>query len=770
MRQGRIAFLSDYGLALASTGVSALARWLFPLALAPAPYLGFYPAVVVSAALGGVGPGLMATFLSLLLVNFVFGRFSILDTGALMRQVIWVVASIGVSLLAGMQRSARKRAEQEAATARAAVQALKQQAELIDPARAEVITQEMQRAVRMRAGREDAVDDSPADPRRFAPAISGAVVAATGLLVMIGWGLGLDTFKSLLPGLATMKANTALCFLLAGLSLALRRRRAARLACAGAVLAVAGLTLAEYLAGADFGIDQLLFPDAVDSHTVFPGRMVDTSAIAFLLCGASLALSGTRMTAGRIQQALAVCAGVIGGAALLGYAYGAMELYRFFGLASMAVTTAVSFIVLAAGLVFTRPDGPAAMLAASGPAAQLMRKLLPMVLLVPPAVGLMIHLGLKHGAYSEGMDIALLTLSMMLGFVALIVRTAHALDLTDAVRRETEAQLRNQAELMNQTREPLIVRELGGAILFWNLGAAALYGWPAIDAVGRRTQNLLRTEGTPQDQKDAMLLETGHWEGELVQTTREGRSVIVESRQAAIRSSDGSILVLESDNDITGRRLAEERVQASLNEKEVMLKEIHHRVKNNLQIISSLVNLQVEAINDPSVNVHLQDIRDRVRSMTLVHEKLYQTESLSELPFDEYVRSLLSYLKNVYGKSETDIHFTMDLQPVSISIEEAVPCGLMLNELVTNAIKHAFQGRTLGTVATALRRNPDGTICLRVSDDGVGLPNELDWRQTNSLGLRLVQMLIKQIRGSVQTGPGPGAEFRISFKPKEKPS
>ena len=139
-----------YGLALGATALSALLRWLLPEALSPAPYLGFYPAVVVAAALGGVGPGIAATFVSLLLVNFAFGRFNIHDHGAMMRQVIWVSASIGVSVLAGRLRAARTKADAETAAARAAEAALRQQVELIDPARAEIIANEMQRLVRDR--------------------------------------------------------------------------------------------------------------------------------------------------------------------------------------------------------------------------------------------------------------------------------------------------------------------------------------------------------------------------------------------------------------------------------------------------------------------------------------------------------------------------------------------------------------------------------------------------------------------------------------------
>ncbi len=553
--------LSRYGLAVATTGLAALVRWIVPWALNPAPYLGFYPAVVVSAALGGVGPGLLSTFASLVLVNFVFGRFDPHDTGAAARQVIWVTASIGVSLLAGMMRQARYRAEQEAETAREAEQALRRQVELIDPARAGIIAGEMQRAVREQYG--DGAEGTEPSATRFLrlPAVAGAATAGMGLMALAGWVSGNAALKSVLPGLATMKANTALCFLLSGLALVLREQRALRMTFAGLVCAVAGLTLAEYATGVDLGIDQLLFRDTIDRHTVFPGRMVEATTLGFLACSLSLLLLKAR--SGWLQQVLAACAGVIGVIALLGYTYNTQQLYNFAGYSSMALHTAAAFVALAVGLVFSRRDGLARALTASGPAGQMTRRILPVSLLMPPVLGWLVGWGERHGVYGEGMDHAILALAMMLSLLAVVLVTAHALNRIETARRRTETQLRNQDELMQQTREPLIVRELGGTILFWNQGAEALYGLPAAEAIGRSKQQLLRTEGNAVVEVDRKLETTGHWEGEVVHVTRDGRRVVVESRQTATRTSEGRLLVLESDRDVTARKLADEALKES---------------------------------------------------------------------------------------------------------------------------------------------------------------------------------------------------------------
>ena len=236
------------------------------------------------------------------------------------------------------------------------------------------------------------------------------------------------------------------------------------------------------------------------------------------------------------------------------------------------------------------------------------------------------------------------------------------------------------------------------------------------------------------------------------------------TRGIPLKDAQGRIMQWFGTNtDITARKQFEEQIQASLLEKEVLLREIHHRVKNNLQVISSLVNLQTDGIDSPAMRAQLQDVRDRVRSMALVHEKLYQSENLSQVDFGEYARSLLSYLWRAHGSAAAAIKLTLDLQPLPLSAETAVPCGLILNELATNALKHAFCGRSEGEVRVALHLDADGRVRLSVRDNGVGLPPGFDWRQSRSLGLKLVHMLAGQLNGGVEMDNDGGTEFVIRF-------
>ncbi len=216
--------------------------------------------------------------------------------------------------------------------------------------------------------------------------------------------------------------------------------------------------------------------------------------------------------------------------------------------------------------------------------------------------------------------------------------------------------------------------------------------------------------------------------------------------------------------DITARKRAEERVKLSLREKEVMLKEIHHRVKNNLQVIASLVDLQAEQLQAPSLAEGFADIRDRVRSMALVHEKLYQSADLAGVDLAEYAETLVNYLARSHGERRDGIQVRLELEPVALSVEKAVPFGLILTELVANAFKHAFPGCASGEITTALGNSADGRVWLRVRDNGVGLPAGLDWRASRTLGLRLIHLLAGQLKAAVEVRRNGGTEFEITFQ------
>jgi PAS domain S-box-containing protein len=222
--------------------------------------------------------------------------------------------------------------------------------------------------------------------------------------------------------------------------------------------------------------------------------------------------------------------------------------------------------------------------------------------------------------------------------------------------------------------------------------------------------------------------------------------------------------------DISERKNADDRIRASLREKEVMLKEIHHRVKNNLQVISSLLSLQSEHVPDERVRRVLRDSQSRVRSMAIIHQRLYQSTNLAEINFADYIEELCSQLFRTYGAFGKNIQLATKADEIFLEVDKAIPCGIILNELVSNALKYAFPGDGRGTVTIEFCQE-GSEIRLVVRDDGVGMPQDLELRSAESLGLRLVNMLTEQIAGSVTVGegnhtqqPNRGTRWEVRFR------
>jgi two-component sensor histidine kinase len=206
------------------------------------------------------------------------------------------------------------------------------------------------------------------------------------------------------------------------------------------------------------------------------------------------------------------------------------------------------------------------------------------------------------------------------------------------------------------------------------------------------------------------------------------------------------------------------QLKASLHEKDILLKEVHHRVKNNLQVISSLIDLQAERITDSSTRTLFRDTRDRVRSMALVHEKLYQSADLAHTELGAYIRNVMKELFLAHGEVSSKVGLQLELEPVYLPVDMAIPCGLILNELATNSLKHAFVGRDKGTIEIRLTSVENASVRLLFRDDGWGLPAGLNLHAAESLGLRLIRMLSKQLRGEVVTPSGEGTTFELRFQ------
>jgi two-component sensor histidine kinase len=266
------------------------------------------------------------------------------------------------------------------------------------------------------------------------------------------------------------------------------------------------------------------------------------------------------------------------------------------------------------------------------------------------------------------------------------------------------------------------------------------------------------------------LVELTDSQVERIFTDHEVSLAQLLANQAA-SAVENARLYQRAQQEIAERLRAEEQIKASLKEKELLLKEIHHRVKNNLQVISSLLNLQSKGIQDASTMEMFRESQNRVRSMALIHEKLYRSDDLSRIDFGEYVRNLAAFLVRSYRANTGPIALTVNAHDTYLGIDNAVPCGLIINELVSNALKHAFSPGgdrpssedKENEIHIELRCDQDDCLTLVVADNGVGFPTDLDFRNTQSLGMQLVNTLVNQLRGTVELVSHGGAQFKITF-------
>jgi len=311
-----------------------------------------------------------------------------------------------------------------------------------------------------------------------------------------------------------------------------------------------------------------------------------------------------------------------------------------------------------------------------------------------------------------------------------------------------------------------LTRLSDGAYLEVNEGFTHLMGCSAAEALASSTLELGHW-ADPEGRRrvlDAME-DKGSVLGMEMSFRRKDGSVFIGSLSAAYLDLEGERCVLATTRDVTEQREAEDRLRASLKEKEILFKEVHHRVKNNLQIVSTLLHLQSKFLVDERDLKTFKESQNRVRAMALIHEKLYGSKNLAKLDLASYVASLADHLFEAFGVDRSTVKLQAEVEDIALNMDKAVPFGLILNELVSNALKYAFPEGRKGTVRIELRARQNGEVALSVSDDGVGLPAEVDFRDAKTLGLHLVRMLAWQLQGSLEREDGPGTKFVIAFRP-----
>lgn len=342
-------------------------------------------------------------------------------------------------------------------------------------------------------------------------------------------------------------------------------------------------------------------------------------------------------------------------------------------------------------------------------------------------------------------------------------------DITAAKKAEEELRLSEERHRAVYDQAYIGIARIGrvGRFLLVNQRLCDMFGYASEELYKKAFFELTHPSEVGESLKkwDALLSgEIKNFTSEQIYLHKNGSQIYANLTVSLVRDTTGSpnyyVAVFE---DITVRKQQEKELQESLKEKEVLLKEVHHRVKNNMQVISSILNLQSSYIKDEAAIEMLKESQDRIKSMAFIHESLYQGKNLSHVKFSEYVRNLVGNLFHTYGINKKGLKLKFDLDEVFLNLDTSIPCGLILNELISNALKYAFIDREAGTLSVTLKKLDGGKLKLEIADDGKGFPKEINWKDTESLGLQLVVTLAGQIRGDIQMETKKGTTFTIVF-------
>ena len=359
----------------------------------------------------------------------------------------------------------------------------------------------------------------------------------------------------------------------------------------------------------------------------------------------------------------------------------------------------------------------------------------------------------------------------------------HLVDSFNTMRENLASSynLLRQSEQKNRAitttaNDAIIMMDDSGNVSFWNPAAEGIFGYSAEEVLGRYLHSIIAPDRYLEDYEKGLhsFRETGEGPSvgktaELTARRKDGMEFPAELSLSALQMNDRWHAV-GIVRDITGRKLAESKLLESLEEKELLLHEVHHRVKNNMQVITSLLDLQLGYLEKSDPKELFSEIKNRIRTMSLVHEKLYLAKDLSQVDFSDYISSLVSNLYRFYHVDPAKIVLNLDIRNISLGIDTAIPCGLIVNELITNALKYAFPGNKTGEIQVKLLKAGEtvdnrSEYELTVRDNGIGIPESLDLKEIKSLGLYLVTTLVEhQLQGTIKLDRTSGTDFSFKFR------
>jgi PAS domain S-box-containing protein len=344
-------------------------------------------------------------------------------------------------------------------------------------------------------------------------------------------------------------------------------------------------------------------------------------------------------------------------------------------------------------------------------------------------------------------------------------------DITE--KKLAEMALAEQKELLqtvlDSAEDLIFVLDRDYQILLFNKVAERFFGLSQKDLKGKSFNEIYPGEGWSGAENRFDRVIKGDVVKEDVEINYRGRNLVLSVTEVPLHNEKGEIYAICGiARDITRRVELEKNLESSLREKEVLLREIHHRVKNNMQVISSLLNLQAHYVNHPEFTSIIKECQNRIRSMALVHEHLYQSKNLASINFADYLNKLIIHLYNAHRVRQEKIALEFETEDLYLEIGLAIPLGLLASELISNSFKHAFPGERRGKVRVSLKPLSSSFYQLEVSDNGVGLPNELNLKESKTFGMQLVSLLSEQIEAKIDVERSGGTKFLVTFKNERK--